>query len=110
MNYNNDICLEAKKTLSEYKTQFNTLIMVQFCWKGNTCAPETAMQEDGNLVLFNSQLWTPKTGICHSSTHNKGNGRRRAIMQHDGNLVIYDSSNVDLWYTAIHKKGEAPYL
>jgi len=61
------------------------------------------------LVLYNTQQWTPKTGIWHSGTHNKGNGYRRAIMQDDGNFVIYDSSKTALWNSGTHGKGKAPY-
>ncbi len=113
MNDNNDIWLEAKKALSEYESQFNalnngsTLLEGQQLCSGN--GYYLVMQEDGNLVLYNTQLWTPLTGIWHSSTHNKGNRPLRAIMQHDGNFVIYDSSNTSLWHTGTHGKGKAPY-
>ena len=113
MNCNNDIWLEAKKALSVYETQFNTLINGSALLEGQQLCSGNGfylvMQKDGNLVLYNTHLWTSKTGIWHSSTHNKGNGCRRVIMQHDGNLVIYDSSNTSLWHTGTNGEGKAPY-
>ena len=74
-------------------------------WASNTngkgSAPfRFAMQEDGNLVLYDSTgrpLWA-------SNTDKKGNGPYRTIMQNDGNLVLYDRDNKATWATGTNGK------
>jgi hypothetical protein len=53
----------------------------------------TDMQNDGNLVLYDSK----DTALWDSKTWGRGTGPYKAIMQDDCNLVIYDSTGSAMW-------------
>ena len=61
----------------------------------------TDMQNDGNLVLYDSK----DTALWDSKTYDRGTGPYRAIMQDDCNLVVYDSAGSPTWSS---KGGLAP--
>jgi hypothetical protein len=53
----------------------------------------TDMQNDGNLVLYDST----DTALWDSKTWGRGTGPYKAIMQDDCNLVIYGSGDQPTW-------------
>ena len=57
------------------------------------------MQNDGNLVIYNTKNLIWEHPIWATNTVDRGN---RFIMQRDGNAVLYDSSNRPLWASGTH--------
>ncbi|BHO53507.1 peptidase S53 [Burkholderia contaminans] len=64
-----------------------------------------AMQDDGNLVLFNA---ANGAAIWNSGTY--GNIGAHAVFQADGNFVIYGASGNALWYSATNSASFGQYL
>ena len=75
-------------------------------WSTNTSGNSTStlnMQEDGNLVLYNSSgdvIWACCLGRTTGSGTIKNTGGTAPFQLHlqdDGNLVVYDSTNMPMW-------------
>ena len=67
------------------------------------------MQQDGNFVLYQTQLWIPQNAIWASGTNGKGVPPTKITMQDDGNLVIYDTYNTATWASNTYEKGTKPH-
>lgn len=67
------------------------------------------MQEDGNLVVYNGNDWTPQHAVWASGTNGKGKKPHLFVMQADGNAVVYDAHNHPMWAsdTWSHKESRA---
>eukprot|EP00573_Skeletonema_grethae_P006374 CAMPEP_0201692188 /NCGR_PEP_ID=MMETSP0578-20130828/5164_1 /ASSEMBLY_ACC=CAM_ASM_000663 /TAXON_ID=267565 /ORGANISM="Skeletonema grethea, Strain CCMP 1804" /LENGTH=191 /DNA_ID=CAMNT_0048177533 /DNA_START=67 /DNA_END=642 /DNA_ORIENTATION=+ len=71
------------------------------------------MQNDGNLVLYNTQVGAAKATLWESDTSNR-NGQC-ATIKSDGNLIVYDSpENNALWSsrtcTTCHTADESEFV
>jgi hypothetical protein len=66
-------------------------------------------QVDGNLVLYNSERFTPDNVAWASGSYGKGNPPRHITMQADGNLVIYGANGKATWASRSYGKGRAPF-
>jgi hypothetical protein len=84
-----------------------TLSAGEFLSSGN--GYYAVFQVDGNLVLYNSEHFTPDNVAWASNSYGKGAPPRHITMQADGNLVIYDSNGAATWASGTNGKGRAPY-
>ncbi len=66
---------------------------------------ELLMQDDGNLVLYNT---TNGTAVWNSRTY--GNAGAYAVFQTDGNFVVYSANGTALWYSATYGESGGQYL
>ncbi|WP_105132495.1 protease pro-enzyme activation domain-containing protein [Burkholderia sp. BE12] len=66
---------------------------------------ELAMQDDGNLVLYNA---TNGAAVWSSGTY--GNAGANAVFQTDGNFVVYSASGTALWFSSTNGASYDQYL
>ena len=66
----------------------------------NQDAAQLIMQDDGNLVLYNSQGAQPENAIWSSGTY--GSTNVNAFMQDDGNFVLY----TPVWDTGTYQASK----
>ena len=64
------------------------------------------MQQDGNFVIYLSNLFEPRNALFATGTNGKGTGPYRLIMQADNNLVLYDKNNKPTWASNTNGKGK----
>jgi hypothetical protein len=64
---------------------------------------------DGNLVIYNSENFTPDNIAWASNSYGKGASPRHIGMQNDGNLVIYDAEGRATWASGTQGKGRSPF-
>ncbi|MBR8140836.1 peptidase S53 [Burkholderia sp. AU19243] len=81
-----------------------TLRPGQIVYSG-TQSHQLTMQNDGNLVLYNTTNGTP---VWNSGTF--GNAGAYAVFQTDGNFVVYGPSGNPLWNSATSSTSYGQYL
>lgn len=67
------------------------------------------MQDDGNLVCYNSNSFTSNNSFWASQTGGNGKAPFKLSPQADGNLCIYDSTGKCTWSSNTWKRGTGPY-
>jgi len=67
------------------------------------------MQEDGNLVIYNSREFVASNAVWASGTNGQGEAPFTFRVQDDGNAVVYDKENNPTWATGTHGQGQGPY-